>query len=66
MAKKSFITTVKNPQTKEYEQLEFDKNEFKRDYHSGVRIEIVQEQSNSYFMATRFGYPYVALYKDFY
>ena len=41
MAKKSFITTVKNPQTKEYEQLEFDKNEFKRDYHSGVRIEIV-------------------------
>ena len=36
--KHSFITTVKNPVTKKFEQLEFDAAQFKHDYHSGVGI----------------------------
>lgn len=32
----TFITTVKNPVTKQLEQLEFDAGQFKHDYHSGV------------------------------
>ncbi|XP_067948900.1 cyclic nucleotide-binding domain-containing protein 2-like [Watersipora subatra] len=36
--KHSFITTVRNPVTKEIEQLEFDAAQFKHDYHSGISL----------------------------
>ena len=34
--KNTFLTTVKNPVTKKFEQLEFDASQFKHDHHSGV------------------------------
>lgn len=34
--KDTFLTTFKNPTTKQFEQLEFDASLFKRDYHIGV------------------------------
>lgn len=37
MDKKTFLTTMKNPVTKQFEQLEFDASQFRHDHHSGVR-----------------------------
>lgn len=41
--KDAFLTTMKNPLTKEFEQLEFDASQFKRDYHSGVYTIVLLE-----------------------